>query len=794
MAATGSSSSANLLSNLTRMPGLASGLTDTENMVKAMAMAARQRYNRKAQKLQTLQWRQEAYRKQISALSSFQDKYLSLTSSSSVKAYSSMSKYLATASDSKVTATASSTAKEAIYTITGSSAATKASITGDAGLIENCIKINFDNFDKIDDNYTSALDAFSTAETDLQAAGEEYEALSQLYDEDQLAALSDEDREAHLTAVEEAKEKFTTVEKNYLDAQKALQTAEDEYTNGKSLTLNVTLNGTSKNITFSGKSKGEAIASFEDALNAGFNSTTDKYFEVDENGKMTYADNTGSGITHTFSIKNNTYVGLNNDAFSKVNTDATLGSIAFATGLQASRTVTTTYTLDNYLFDEDKGYFDVKEDNSGTLITDPDFKGNVAVPETKTVNYYDMEIAGKTFSFTDSTTIQEMLNTVNNAGLGVTMSYSTFNQSFKLETQDTGANQSLEAGNTLVEGSSFPDTQEVKAWQRYESGSSETEKYVAVINSTSTVTENTDGNIYNVLFGEDPSRVEGKDSTITLLDENGDEVTYTNATNSYTFDGTTINVAGLKEFDAASEDEYVTVETKKDTAPIKDLIVNFINDYNTLIDGIYKEMSTARPKDQGSYFDPLTEEQEEEMDQDDIDKWNEKAKQGLLYQDGYLSNIYNSLLSAMGSAVGGATLADMGIKSTKWTDNGKLSIDEDKLDEFLNNHSDKAIEFFTNPSTGMAYKVDNAISRAIATSGANGSSGVGYLTAVAGREGTRTDKKNALYTEITSMQKLVDSLKQKYEAELDRHWRTFTALEKYINAMNSQAAMFMTDY
>ena len=80
-----SNSNNRAVSSRNRMSGLMSGL-DTEELVKAMTANTKNRINTKQQKLQTLQWKQDGYRSIISKINDFKNKYLDLTSSSSIKA------------------------------------------------------------------------------------------------------------------------------------------------------------------------------------------------------------------------------------------------------------------------------------------------------------------------------------------------------------------------------------------------------------------------------------------------------------------------------------------------------------------------------------------------------------------------------------------------------------------------------------------------------------------------------------------------------------------------------------
>lgn len=94
MSSSSSGVSASSSGGVNRFAGLMSGL-DTESLVKAATANTKSAINSKKQKLQTLTWKQEAYRSIISKLSDFQNKYLDILSSSSIRANAVMKKYKA---------------------------------------------------------------------------------------------------------------------------------------------------------------------------------------------------------------------------------------------------------------------------------------------------------------------------------------------------------------------------------------------------------------------------------------------------------------------------------------------------------------------------------------------------------------------------------------------------------------------------------------------------------------------------------------------------------------------------
>ncbi|MDE5576478.1 MAG: flagellar filament capping protein FliD, partial [Oscillospiraceae bacterium] len=281
----------------------------------------------------------------------------------------------------------------------------------------------------------------------------------------------------------------------------------------------------------------------------------------------------------------------------------------------------------------------------------------------------------------------------------------------------------------------------------------------------------------------------GSNSTLEVSTDGEHFTTYTSATNLFTFDGTTINLSNVKEFKAETDEDYITVETKKDTSGIKDVLKGFVEDYNKLLEDLYKEVNTKRPQKNKAYFDPLTDEQKDEMDADEIEKWEEQAKQGLLYRDNNIQKFLSEIRSVMSSAVGGVTLRDMGIKLTgDWRDNGKLEIDEAKMDSAIEAYGDKIADFFTG-TNGLAAKLENTIDKAISTK----TKKYGYLTSLAGMTNTKTDTDNQIYKEMQSIQKIIDKLNEKYEKEQSRYWNQFTALEKYMSMMQQQASYFMQE-
>lgn len=298
------------------------------------------------------------------------------------------------------------------------------------------------------------------------------------------------------------------------------------------------------------------------------------------------------------------------------------------------------------------------------------------------------------------------------------------------------------------------------------------------------------------LSGADRSQnlvVEGRNSQITI---NG--ILLESASNSFTVNDTTFNIDKVNEFDAADDpDKEITVNVSRDNSSIKETVVNFIKDYNELIKGLYEQVNTSRPKKSGSYYDPLTEEQEDEMSEDEIKKWNEQAKIGLLYNDSAVNKVINQVRTAMSGSCNGMTLSDLGIKLTKSSStSGEYTIDEDALETAISKYGDEVADFFTDTTNGIAAKLKNSFDAAISTSSrATGTTntkanGYGYLTSLVGIENTTSAKNNQYYSQMQALQMVIDNLQTRYENQQTMYWNRYANLETYLSKMDAQSSIF----
>lgn len=250
-------------------------------------------------------------------------------------------------------------------------------------------------------------------------------------------------------------------------------------------------------------------------------------------------------------------------------------------------------------------------------------------------------------------------------------------------------------------------------------------------------------------------------------------------TNAFELDGITMELTAV----TAAGAPPISLTTSKDTDKIVEGLKSFVDDYNALIEELNDQVNA-----EASYmkYPPLTDAQKKEMSEREIEKWEEKAKEGLLRNDSNISKFLLEMRSVMYQTVDSAGLAlyNIGIEaSSNYKDNGKLVLDESKLKGALTTKLDDIQKMFTDKDNGLAVQLQKALKEA-----ANPSSGSpGSLVRYAGTKDVMITS-NTLYYEMKSITETLSRLNKKYETERTRYWKQFTAMEQAISKMNSQSS------
>lgn len=267
---------------------------------------------------------------------------------------------------------------------------------------------------------------------------------------------------------------------------------------------------------------------------------------------------------------------------------------------------------------------------------------------------------------------------------------------------------------------------------------------------------------------------------------------------------TTVAGKGSWQIETSAKEEIkFTVETNADEIVTK--IKSFLDDYNAMVKLVNDKMSEKAD----SKYPPLTDEQKKDMSEDEIKKWEAKAKQGVLANDQYLSGFLTSLRQSMFNSVEGTTssLFKMGIKTTEWSENGQLHIvDENMLKKALADDPEGISRLFTSSveadiplgaskeqrdkatkeatqKSGLAARLDYLLN---ATAGTYG--GDGILISIAGAKGEYKLGQDTLSRQLKSIDVQLSSLKTKLQTEETRYYKQFSALEQYLSQMESQSS------
>src|SRR5699024_3537163 len=133
---------------------------------------------------------------------------------------------------------------------------------------------------------------------------------------------------------------------------------------------------------------------------------------------------------------------------------------------------------------------------------------------------------------------------------------------------------------------------------------------------------------------------------------------FTSKNNSYELDGTLFQFHNVTNGAA-----NLTISTDEDA--IFDSIVEFIDKYNEVVEKFNDTQQEERFRD----FPPLTDAQKEEMSEDEIKKWEEKAKSGILKGESIVSNgLYNmrsSWYSKVDNDQGFSSITQIGISTSE---------------------------------------------------------------------------------------------------------------------------------
>ena len=382
-----------------------------------------------------------------------------------------------------------------------------------------------------------------------------------------------------------------------------------------------------------------------------------------------------------------------------------------------------------------------------------DFSGSLKDDDSYYLSINGVEIEG----ITKDSTVNEIMEKINNSKAGVKVSYQSISDQFVITSTENGA-----AGEIKF------DT---------DAGGKK--------------------NLAELMFGkptEGTNYTKGQDAILSVsYPGSNQKIEIRRSSNSFDLDGINVTLKGTFGYDKngaeISDTEAVTFTGSVDSENTTKTVKEMIEAFNDILKLVNTEVSTKPNRK----YAPLTDEQKEELSDKTIEKWEEKAKAGLLFADNDLRMMANSMRTVI-NAADRSKLSEMGITvSDSYSDNGKLVFDEAKFKAALEKDPEAVREVLNRPATdsgdtsqaGLLTRISSIMDRYGKTTGAT----KGVLVERAGSVHAPTSiLKNSLQKQLDSIDTYIDKLNDKLKTEQDRYISQFTSLETLINQMNSQSS------
>lgn len=555
-----------------------------------------------------------------------------------------------------------------------------------------------------------------------------------------------------------------------------------EYLSGK--TISMTVDGKTKTITLPkynpDKSDTASPEELADDFVGGLKSAVKEAFgdsvklELKE-GALRFTGQKGSTITISASADVGNALGLSGGFTSSyLNTGGTLGSLL---GLEKATddAPETLGGIQGVALQSDKSTLTKRSDGAyvdrdGNRTDENGYRLGI---DGKQLYGYELEINGKKLTFTRDSSLDSVLSAINSESTGLNAAFSKTTNQIQLSSRETGAANQIVINQNIADGKGGTKT-----------------NLAALLFGTIEY----DGQGQPVQSVADARYDAGTDAMFSMRVNGMDMGTVARPDNNFTVDGLSITLKGAFGYTEAGElqagTEAVTFSSASDSDMLVDTITGMVNELNEILKSVRDAYSTLpNYKSNKSRYEPLTEDDKSNMTESAVEKYEEKAKQGILFGDGDLTSLYSKLLSAIapGGAAGNA-LSKMGITTTYSQGVTTLQVDEDALRDALSRDPDGVRDAFTSTSGsgGLMVNVSKVLSDYASTTGAT----KGILVQKAGSAYSPLSLlNNSLQDQIDEYDAQISRWQDKLSDQVDYYTRMFTRLEQLTSTMNSQSSM-----
>lgn len=371
----------------------------------------------------------------------------------------------------------------------------------------------------------------------------------------------------------------------------------------------------------------------------------------------------------------------------------------------------------------------------------------------------DFSINGvKISGITSSTSVSSLLSTINsNTEAGVKATYLSGTNQFALIATNTGSGREIQLGD----------------------GAAST--------------------IFGV--GTNGSSTDGQDAVLQYSYGGTISQTVTSSSNTFNIEGLSVTVNGTfgyekdssgKMTDTVDSSMAVTFSATADADKAAERVKSFMDAFNEIITAVNDQVRTRPDSD----YSPLTEDQEDDMTEKQIEEWNKKAKEGILYSNSTIRDYSDALqtinVSMLRNGFSNSDLESIGITfSDDTTDGGKITFDEDIFKSAMAENPDKVSQIMAggNGKTGLVQTIENTLTPFATRYRTRNGNSYGRLVEEGGSSKLTLSKTaNQIYKSLQDMNTKLESLKTQLKTEQDRYIDEFTNLETLINNMNAQSS------
>lgn len=258
----------------------------------------------------------------------------------------------------------------------------------------------------------------------------------------------------------------------------------------------------------------------------------------------------------------------------------------------------------------------------------------------------------------------------------------------------------------------------------------------------------------------------------------------------------TLTVNGVSITLNQSGGPVAVLNISNDTDKIIESIKSFINDYNEILKVLNDKIGESRYRD----FLPLTDEQKKEMKEKDIELWEEKAKSGLLKNDGILSKaIFDMRLSISAQVETGSnkykTLSSIGIETGSYTEKGKLFlVDEDKLRAVIEEDPEAVKNIFAGSGNGDNDRSDIGIAKRMYDDFKVAMDNITKKVGSPSYQDSTFKDNSMIGKQLYYLGREIDNRDDRLKDIENRYYRKFSAMETAISRYSSQSSFLMNQF